>query len=49
MIETVEISKREYEDLLDSARLLRCLESSGVDNWEWYDEAMKEYHLGEDE
>ena len=46
---TVEISKKEYEELKDSAWLLQCLENAGVDNWQWYDEAMKEYHKGEEE
>ena len=45
----VVISKREYDELLNDSRFLQCLESSGVDNWQWYDEAVKEYNQGEAE
>ncbi len=41
--EMVSISKKEYETLKDNSLLLECLERGGVDNWEWYGEAMKEY------
>jgi hypothetical protein len=41
--ETVTISKKLYEELLDSDLKLNCLENSGVDNWTWYDVAMEEY------
>ena len=43
--ETITISKKEYEELLDSQVFLDCLEAAGVDNWQWYDEAVKEYRL----
>jgi hypothetical protein len=48
--ETVTISKAEYERLQRREWKLECLEMNGVDNWEWYDEAMKEYRedVGED-
>jgi hypothetical protein len=46
--ETVTISKKEYEDLLDSQLWLDCLESAGVDNWGGYDEAIKEYRGAKD-
>lgn len=45
--ETVTISKREYARLLDSERMLLCLEDAGVDNWGGYSEAMKEFYRGE--
>ncbi len=41
--ETVTISKKEHDLLLDSQIFLDCLESMGVDNWGGYDEAVKEY------
>lgn len=41
--ETVTISKKVYDQLLDSQIFLDCLESMGVDNWSGYDEAVKEY------
>jgi hypothetical protein len=41
--ETVTISKEKYESLLDNSLKLSALEGSGVDNWEWYGEALKYY------
>jgi hypothetical protein len=38
--ETVTISKREYEQLQERDAKLWALESAGVDNWIWYDDAM---------
>lgn len=38
------ISKEEYEDLLDRDRMLSALEAGGVDNWEWYDESLRQYY-----
>jgi len=38
--ETVTITKKEYEELLESADTLRKLENGGVDNWEWYHESL---------
>ena len=29
--------------VIDNSIFLEALESSGVDNWEWYDEAVDEY------
>lgn len=42
--DTVTISKKEYEDLLRSQAMLDTLEAHGVDNWEWYGDAMQEYY-----
>jgi hypothetical protein len=42
--EMVTITKKEYEEFLDDARLLNCLRNAGVDNWEGWDIAMDEYH-----
>jgi len=48
--ETITISKKKYEELLDSEWMLTCLESAGVDNWSGYEYAMEEYHkTSEDE
>lgn len=41
--EMVTITKKEYERLRRNEDLLECLNDSGVDNWEWYDEAMREH------
>lgn len=37
------ISKEELADLLRASSKLSCLESGGVDNWTWYDEALSDY------
>jgi len=44
--EMVEITKEEYESLLEDRNWLRALESAGVDNWEGYDIA-KDYYAEE--
>ena len=38
--ETVTISYGEYQRLQERSRKLDALENAGVDNWEWYDDAM---------
>ena len=43
MAKMVEISELELKDLRHSDAMLACLEQFGVDNWEFYDEAMAEY------
>lgn len=40
-METVKISKEEYEHLLDRVEFLNCLEACGVDNWDGYGMLMK--------
>lgn len=49
--ETVTISKRQYESLLDDQKWRLALESGGVDNWEWYGESLSQagYFDEEDE
>lgn len=47
--QVVLITKQEYEKLLRSRKLLQCLEYTGVDNWEGYHEATKEFYNEEDE
>ena len=36
----VTISKDLYEELLEASHILQKLYAGGVDNWEWYDEAL---------
>jgi hypothetical protein len=43
MMETVTIDKDVYDELVSDQRFLECLRSNGVDNWDWYDEACREY------
>jgi len=37
------VDSDEYEELLDDSLFLNCLRNNGVDNWDWYDEAVAEY------
>jgi len=43
MEEMIEITKEEYESLLNDRKWLYALEGAGVDNWEGYDIA-KDYY-----
>ncbi len=40
MIEHITIPKYEYNSLCQDSMKLRALEQAGVDNWEWYGDAM---------
>ena len=42
-LNTVTISKEEYEHLMEDARWLRALEMAGVDNWDGMDYAREIY------
>ena len=44
MDEMITITVKEYEELLDQQAKLNALESTGVDNWDGYDEAMGIYN-----
>ncbi len=39
--ETVAIPKKEYEQLIEDQRVLSALKRAGVDNWEWYGDALE--------
>lgn len=39
----------EYQELLRDSRKLRILEFHGVDNWEGYGEAMRDFYADEEE
>ena len=43
------INSEEYEELLDDSLFLNCLQNNGVDNWDWYDEAVAEYQQSKGE
>jgi hypothetical protein len=47
--EMVEITKEEYERLLEDSEKLSCLEACGVDNWQGYDDAMEMYRNEDEE
>ena len=38
--QTVTIRKVRYEQLLEDSKILNKLYAAGVDNWEWYGEAL---------
>lgn len=39
----VSITLEEYSELMRDSMKLQALEEAGVDNWEFYEEAMKTY------
>ena len=47
-METVTISKKEYDEMQAKIEFLECLEAAGVDNWQGYDDAQAMYR-GEEE
>lgn len=38
--ETVTIPKSHYKELVEDSHILNALRLFGVDNWEWYGEAL---------
>lgn len=40
----ITITMEEYELLLDDSIFLACLHDVGVDNWDYYGEAISEYN-----
>lgn len=36
----MEISEERYNELLKDSLMIRALDNAGVDNWEWYGEAI---------
>jgi hypothetical protein len=49
MEETITITRKEYNQLLEDSNKLRCLENNGVDNWTCYGEAMKEFYAEQED
>jgi hypothetical protein len=47
--EMVTISKKLYDRLLDSEKMLRALQAGGVDNWEWYGDSLRDAGYFEDD
>lgn len=45
--DNVVISRKEYEELLESSKVLEALYAGGVDNWEGYGESMENKDKGE--
>lgn len=42
--EFITIKKTEYESLKRTQFQMQCLESGGVDNWEWYSESLQPFY-----
>lgn len=38
--DTVTISMKEYKELTEASAILDALYAAGVDNWEWYGDAL---------
>lgn len=47
MSESVTITKKEYERLLEDSEFLGCLEACGVDNWAGYGDAREMMEEGD--
>ena len=47
--DTVTISIKAYNELINRSRILDALEAGGVDNWEWYGDSLQEAGLFDDE
>lgn len=43
------IDEKRLEELLKAEAKLQALENAGVDNWQWYSEAMEEYNKWEED
>ena len=41
MEDTITISVERYNELIRSENILNALYAGGVDNWEWYEEALE--------
>lgn len=48
-MDTVTITRKEYDRLVKDSEWLSCLEAAGVDNWEGYDYAIEMMHEDADE
>ena len=48
MEEMISIPKKKYDELLKNSEILEALYAGGVDNWEWYEESLKEIFKEED-
>ncbi len=40
-VEFVTIPKSDYLNLLNQSEKLDCLDSGGVDNWDWHDDSLE--------
>ena len=47
--DSVQISKKEYEELKRRDKILSALEAGGVDNWDYYFDSLQDAGLTDDE
>ncbi len=47
--ETITISKKEYDRLIEDQKMLRALRAAGVDNWDGYGFALEAVYGTDDE
>lgn len=38
---TIEVNEEDYLRLVEDSAFLEALRAAGVDNWEWFDEAVR--------
>jgi len=43
-VEMITITKKEYESLLHASDVLNALRDAGVDNWDYYDDALESFN-----
>jgi hypothetical protein len=41
--QTVTITQKEYDELLEDQRILNALRRGGVENWQWYDASLEDH------
>ena len=41
MTDTITITKQEYDSFVDDRNWRKALEAGGVDNWDYYDDALE--------
>lgn len=44
----IEISEEDFNDLIKDQKFLQALEEAGVDNWDGYDEAYRNWYINKD-
>lgn len=42
--EMITITKKQFDDMYEDATMMNCLRNAGVDNWDYWDIAVEEYH-----
>lgn len=48
-VKMITIPEHRYKQLLEDSKILNALYAGGVDNWEWYSEALQEAGVYDEE